>query len=172
MTCLIAGIGSASADEGMRLYRDDRLKIAFELPADWERRACKLSEEGIKCLELRPRSRRKSPDPSVVIEVKDATLEESASRHVLFEKRGVAWIKHGRFGESEASPISGPNWRGIEASASCGVSDEETGFHAGAGTCYTAILSNGTRSAVIETDGFESTLDTADAITKSFRFLK
>ena len=60
----------------------------------------------------------------------------------------------------------------MEAIASCGVSDAETEFHAGAGICNLAIASDGTLTAVIATDGFESTLDVAAARSDSFRFLK
>lgn len=80
-------------------------------------------------------------------------------------------MKQGRVGEQEAVPIAGSGWKGFEASTTCGISFEGS-FHAGAGTCYTAVLSNGVRAAVIETDGFESTLDPANDITKSFRLLK
>lgn len=161
--------GMASAEDGGSLYRDSRLGIEFVLPADWDKRPCPSSEAS-QCLELRPPSRRDAPDPAITIELKNAGLEETLGRHVLFKKRADGWVKHGRVGENGAVPLTGTGWRGIEASATCGISDE-LGFHAAAGICYTAILSNGTRCAVIESDGFESTLDTASALSRSLRFL-
>jgi len=163
---------TCAATNNGQLSRDTRLQIEFRLPAHWEKRACRYAEEGMQCLELRPHKQRTNPDPAITIYVKDASLDEALSSHILFEKREGRWIKNGRVGESAASPIAGKRWIGIEAAASCGISDPETGFHAGAGTCYTAILSNGPRSAIIETDGFESTLEFAERIKNSFRFLE
>lgn len=162
----------AQAHESTRLYRNGDLKIAFRLPLQWAKRKCSYSKDDTKCVALRPRDGLKSPEPAITIEVTKSGLEKILSEHVLFEKRGAVWVKHGRFNESQAVAISGFNWSGFEASASCGISDEETGFHAAAGICYTAIVSNGVLTAVIETDGFESTLDVAGVLRDTFRFIK
>ena len=163
---MIATAPTWAADKA-RLYRDSRLQIEFSIPAGWERHPCRYPQ----CLELRPRGQRNT-DQAIRVYVKTATLEQALSEHILFEQRDKAWIKHGRFNEVEASPIANGQWKGFEAAASCGISDPDTGFHAGAGTCYTAILSNGQRAATIETDGFESTLEFAEHIKNSFRFLR
>lgn len=160
-----------AADIGL-LYRDNRLHIEFRIPPGWQQRPCRYAEEGPKCLELRPRRQRNNPDPAIRVYVKTASLDEALNNHILFEQRDNTWIKHGRFNEVDANPIANDRWNGFEAAASCGISDPETGFHAGAGTCYTAILSNGPRSAIIETDGFESTLEFVERIKNSFRFLE
>lgn len=58
-----------------------------------------------------------------------------------------------RFAPTEASEFGFNGWQGIKADVICGVSDEETGFHAAGGSCLWAVLSNGKRSVVVDTQG-------------------
>lgn len=50
--CYAAGMGTALAIEGGRIYRDDGLKVEFRLPAGWQKRSCSISNPGTLCLGL------------------------------------------------------------------------------------------------------------------------
>ncbi|MBY4723388.1 MULTISPECIES: hypothetical protein [Burkholderia] len=51
-----------------------------------------------------------------------------------------------------------------------GISDPETGFHAAGGDCYWAVLSNGKRAVVANTQGIVGTDDATMHSVSSFRF--
>jgi hypothetical protein len=171
--CSMAICGTAFAETSTRLYRNHPLQIEFRLPLGWQVTSCDFFDKGTVagCLALWPRSHRNSSESAIEIQIRHVNLEEAASGHDLFEKIDGVWVKHGRSGEThEAATVSGSNWQGIEAETSCGISIEGVGFSASAGVCHTAILSNGISSAIVETDGVEDTIDTANIIEKNFRF--
>jgi hypothetical protein len=79
---------------------------------------------------------------------------------------------YGRFDPVPVERFSGANWKGMRAVITCGTSDKETGFHAAAGECLWAVLSNNARSIVASTDGDVDWQKDADVILKSLRFTK
>lgn len=175
IACCMAIHGTAFAETSTRLYRNNLLNIEFRLPLGWRVRNCNLSDESVVagCLALWPHSQRKSSGSAIEIKIGQMNLEETASSHDLFEKINGVWVKHGRGGHTvEATKIARSNWQGIEADTSCGISIDGVGFSASAGICHTAILSNGVRSAVVETDGVEVNIETAKLIEQSFQFTK
>ncbi|MEZ0371070.1 MAG: lysozyme inhibitor LprI family protein, partial [Candidatus Sericytochromatia bacterium] len=77
----------------------------------------------------------------------------------------------GRFENPPAEKLAGPGWTGILTRITCGVSDAGTGFHAAGGTCLWALLSNGKRYLLADTQGIQG-LDAQTLKTlKSVRFL-
>jgi hypothetical protein len=80
-------------------------------------------------------------------------------------------VKHGRFSKSTAVSIQSVGWEGIYAVADCGITDKETGFHAAGGDYLTAIISNGPRSVVIETNGILDTQLVLNTLVMNFEFL-
>jgi hypothetical protein len=55
---------------------------------------------------------------------------------------------------------------------SCGVSDPETGFHAAGGDCFWAVMSNGKRAVVVDTEGLLGNDPATMRSVESFQFLR
>jgi hypothetical protein len=70
----------------------------------------------------------------------------------------------------DAEHFSGSGWQGIHATVSCGISDPESGFHAAAGDCYWAVVSNGKHSIIADTEGVIGTDDATMRSVNSIRF--
>jgi len=80
-------------------------------------------------------------------------LEAAATRDAVFEKRGTRWVATGRLGaEAPVRRLKGPGWTGLKAEVVAGITDG-TGFHGAAGNALWAVVSNGKRSVVADTQG-------------------
>ncbi len=110
-------------------------------------------------------------DCALTIELVKKPLAAAVGDNVCFTRSGNGWQTSCGPGTPErARTIAGPGWKGIYADIVCGITDDQGAFHAGAGTCAHAVISNGRVSAVLELD------DTRDAraslaVVRSFRFL-
>ena len=60
-------------------------------------------------------------------------------------------ITFGRFNNPPAQAIARGKWHGYESVITCSTYDEETGFHAAAGQCYWALISDGKRYVLLDT---------------------
>ena len=72
--------------------------------------------------------------------------------------------------DSPVEPFEVNGKTGLRAVIGCGISDPETGFHAGAGECLWAVVSDGAQSVVISSSGFGNGLEAAEAAVRSIRF--
>lgn len=108
----------------------------------------------------------------LTVQVFDGPLEPVAAEEGGFVRNaeGRLITTYGRFEPVavEAFEVNGQS--GLRATVTCGVSDPETGFHAAAGECLWAVVSDGTRSAVISSSGFGNGLEAAEAAVRSLRF--
>jgi uncharacterized protein len=150
-----------------KIFRDRKLGISFSYGAD--RKAAKGCRGSPNCVALL------APGGSIdsyllAFEVFGGPLEKVAVDQSVFVKKDGAWIARGRSAERPAEPISGKDWRGIQAVVDCGVSDPETGFHAEAGECLWAVLSNGRRSVVVDSQGLTGNDAASLETIRSFRF--
>ena len=66
--------------------------------------------------------------------------------------------------------IEGEGWKGMQTTQTCGVSDEETGFHAAGGTCFMAVAYNDKTQLLFDTVGFYQNFDVIGAIVQSVGF--
>lgn len=82
-------------------------------------------------------------------------LEKAIKETGIFEERKKGeWVAAiGRFENPHAEKISVPGWNGLKTNITCGISDKETGFHAAAGECLWALLSDGKRYLLADTQG-------------------
>lgn len=167
-------LAATPSEQRSGLYRNARQGIEFRFPLNWTYEKCDQAVYGPgDCLGFRQRARgrrRHSSDYLMMVTLSNVGLEKAAEKDGLFEKQNGQWIKHGRFETVKASHIRGQNWRGIYAVADCGISDEN-GFHAAAGQCLAALLSDGNRTATIETDGTTDTDRVLSQVIKSFKFI-
>jgi len=159
----------------LQTFKDQNMGIEFRYPLGFKLAACTPCDDGaalcIGFINKSPQKDGEGVDCSFYVEVGKGSLEEAISRHILFEKTEKGWTKDGRYDSSTAKEVKGAKLNALIAGASCGTSDEEGGFHAGAGVCITAFVSNGTQCATIESDG---TLDESviNSVAKSFTFTR
>jgi len=153
-----------------KTYRSSSLEIQFPIPSDWTYRNCSYASQPEKCVEFQKKGLYPY-DYLLQVEIKEnQDLEQTVSSHPAFEKENGEWIKQGQFGRSKATKLSENNWHGMYAVADCGVDFHDgTGSHSG--SCLTAILTNGSRSAIIETSGLIRTEIVIDLV-KNFVFIK
>lgn len=108
----------------------------------------------------------------LTVQVHAGPLETVAAAEAGFERNadGQLMTTYGRFEPVavEAFEVNGQS--GLRAVVACGISDPETGFHAAAGECLWAVVSDGSRSVVISSSGFGNGLDAAEAAVRSIRF--
>lgn len=100
-------------------------------------------------------------------------LEEVAAREAGFQRNdaGVLMTTYGRFTPVAVEPFDGAGWKGLKATITCGVSDEDTGFHAAGGECLWAVVGDGRRAVVANTQGRYGLDDQTLASLTSIRFL-
>lgn len=103
----------------------------------------------------------------------DAPLDTVASDQLFFDRdeRGVWMRTAGMSQPSEVDRITGDGWTGLSTVQTCGISDEETGFHAAGGECLMAVVSDGKRSLTFDTVGFAQDFGLLDRIVASTRFV-
>lgn len=144
--------------------------VAFDHAAGLETRPC---DEGMpRCVILFDPAAEEFMRDLLTVQVFAGPLEAVAAAEGGFERNaeGRLMTTFGRF-ESvpvEAFAVNGKS--GLRATITCGISDPETGFHAAAGECLWAVVSDGAQSVVISSSGFGNGLEAAEAVVSSIRF--
>ncbi len=107
----------------------------------------------------------------VTVQVHDGPLETVAASEAGFERdaEGRLMTTWGRFQPVAVEPFQMGGQSGLRAVVTCGISDPETGFHAAAGECLWAVVSDGARSVVISSNGFSNGMDAAETAVNSVR---
>jgi uncharacterized protein len=159
---------AAAKQAGWKTFRDTTLGLEFSYPSTRHVKVgCRSSKN---CIALTG-----TPMPHseylIAFEVFDGDLEKVAAEEAVFAKRDSGWIARGRFGEHPVVSLVGPGWRGLTSTVDCGISDTR-GFHAAAGECMWAVLSNGRRSVVVDTQGIVGADEASMRTVQSLRFLK
>ncbi len=105
--------------------------------------------------------------------VGDGDFESANAKEFIFGKRDGRWFSvMGRFNNSPAELISGDGWSGVFTTIICGISDEDTGFHAAGGECLYALLSDGERYVLAETEGVLGLDLETEKSLRSLKFLR
>lgn len=140
------------------------LGFSLQYPKGW-----KLSQAQ-NCLTLDHPKKRPQEEYTLHLCLQQGSLEQAAEELFFYQENGVWMRSAGRDAPSPVQDISGPGWKGLRAYQTCGISDEETGFHAYGGTCLMALLDSGRRQVVADSVGFFQDFATLDAILHSIRF--
>jgi hypothetical protein len=148
-------------------YNNPGLGINFAIPRGWT--ATVGCHDSRHCLAL-SHGNAGVDDYTLALEVFAGPLEQVATNQTIFRHEGSTWVAGGRGVDHPAAAIAGPGWHGIEAVVDCGASDS-TGFHAAGGECLWAVLSDGRRSIVADTQGTVPVTDELRAIIQSVRFV-
>jgi hypothetical protein len=144
--------------------------VVFDHSAGLQIRPC--DEETPRCLVLFDPAAEPFRRDLLTVQVFAGPLEAVAAAEGGFERNaeGRLMTTFGRF-ESvpvEAFAVNGKS--GLRATITCGISDPETGFHAAAGECLWAVVSDGAQSVVISSSGFGNGLEATEAAVSSIRF--
>ncbi|MGC2963089.1 hypothetical protein C8K18_13126 [Paraburkholderia sp. GV068] len=115
-----------------------------------------------------------SSDYIVPFALVTGTLEQVAGDGAGFEQDDDGkWVtSFGPGVPQEVQRFHGHGWKGMRATISCGVSDPETGFHAAGGNCFGAVMSNGKRAVVVDTEGLLGNDPATMRSVESFQFLR
>jgi len=144
--------------------------VAFDHAAGLRMRPC--DEETPRCSVLFDPTAEEFMRDLVRVQMFAGPLETVAAAEAGFERNagGRLMTTYGRFEPVavEAFEVNGQS--GLRAVVTCGISDPETGFHAAAGECLWAVVSDGAQSVVISSSGFGNGLDAAEAAVRSIRF--
>jgi len=150
-------------------HQDRELGIEFSYPP--ERQVSKNCHDSNQCLALVATQMPTGSEYLLAFEVFEGDLSQVAANQAIFFQQNGGWMANGRNGQYPAQYLAGEGWQGIYAVVDCGVSDAEGFFHAAAGECYWAALSNGIRSVVIDSQGLVGNdLDSRRSI-ESLRFI-
>jgi uncharacterized protein len=135
-----------------KLYQSRDLGVSLRLGAN---RSVKPCERESRCVEIFG-FQLGHRTMLLRLQAVDEPLEKAAQEQAGFELRDGEWFTtFGRFKPVQVDRFSGRGWTGMEAVVICGTEDKETGFHAAGGECLWAVLSNGRRSILATTDGYE-----------------
>jgi hypothetical protein len=173
LTCA-GGPKYAGESPRQKVYRSPQLGIEFGLPSNWVQERCEKVTEAKDCVLFYAPRRDGKPDPdnyALMVEVKKMDLEKAIEDDGLFEKVSGKWMTTGGYVPTRAKQISGDGWRGIYAFTPCGLI-EDGNYHAAAGSCLTAILSDGSRSVSMGTGGAISPAMVLRRVVMSLRFIK
>lgn len=144
--------------------------VAFDHAAGLQMRPC---EEGTpRCTVLFDPTAEEFMRDLVRVQMFAGPLETVAAAEAGFERNaeGRLMTTWGRFEPVAVEPFEVNGQSGLRAVVTCGISDPETGFHAAAGECLWAVVSDGAQSVVISSSGFGNGLEAAEAAVRSIRF--
>ncbi|NWA07936.1 DUF4087 domain-containing protein [Pseudomonas gingeri] len=138
--------------------------FSFSYPKGWK--VSKVKE----CLNLNQPKTRTNEEYTLNLCIQHGTLEQAADSMIFSLEDGVWMRSAGMDSPSPVDLIEGPGWKGMQTTQTCGVGDEETGFHAAGGTCLMAIVYNAGTQLLFDTVGYYQDFDTLSAIIRSVRF--
>lgn len=138
--------------------------FSFNYPKGW-----KVSKNK-ECLNLNQPKTRTNEEYTLNLCVQHGTLQQAADSMVFSQEDGVWMRSAGMDSPSPVDIIEGPGWKGMQTTQTCGVGDEESGFHAAGGTCLMAIVYNDKTQLLFDTVGYYQDFDTIGAIIRSVRF--
>lgn len=138
---------------------------SFSYPRSWKLRQVE------HCQQLDAPGKLKNEEYTLNLCPRPATLEQVADDAIFSRDENGVWMREA--GMDAPSPVQvrrGEGWDGLSAVQTCGVSDEETGFHAAGGSCFWAAVSDGHTGLLIDTVGFYQDFQQIGIIVDSLRF--
>lgn len=145
------------------------LGVDFDYDTTFQLRPC---EETPRCMVLFDPAAEAFMRDLLTVQVHAGALETVAAEEAGFARdaEGRLMTSYGRFEPVAVEPFEVNGLSGLRAVIVCGISDPETGFHAAAGECLWAVVSDGAQSVVVSSSGFGNGLEAAQAAVRSIRF--
>ena len=146
------------------------LGVSFDKATGLQLRPCE--GEAPRCMVLSDPGAEEFLRDLFTVQVHAGALEAVAAEEAGFERdaEGRLMSTFGRFEPVPVETFQVNGQSGLRAVVTCGISDPETGFHAAAGECLWAVVSDGAQTAVISSSGFGNGLEAAEAAVRSIRF--
>ncbi|RJT37360.1 DUF4087 domain-containing protein [Rahnella woolbedingensis] len=138
--------------------------FSFDYPKGWT-----IKKEK-QCLNINKPSRLKNEEYTLNICAEHDSLEQATDSMIFYKENGVWTREAGMDPPSPVDIIQGAGWKGMQTTQTCGISDEETGFHAAGGICFMAIVYNSQTQLLFDTVGFYQDFDVINAIVQSIKF--
>jgi uncharacterized protein YecT (DUF1311 family) len=150
-------------------YSNPRLGLAFEYLANRRIAPC----EGVpRCVTVSGRLFDAKLEELVRFQAATGSLEHAAIESNSFERIDGKWMTTAtRFGPVEAESFRGKGWTGLKVGITCGVDDEETGYHAAGGECLDAVLSDGSHAIIVNIAPYGTGDDATQRSFASLRFV-
>lgn len=143
-------------------YQDNDFSVSY--PKGW------TVKKHNQCVHVNRPGRPANEEYTLSICVQHGVLEEATDSMIFYNDKGI-WMRHaGMDAPSPVDIIEGADWKGMQATQTCGVSDEETGFHAAGGICLMAIVYNDNTQLLFDTVGFYQGFDVINSIIQSVKF--
>lgn len=151
------------AAKGTKIYQAEG--FTFSYPKGW-----KVYKDQ-QCIKLDgPHSDTYEEEYTLNLCVQHGSLEDAADS-MLFSLEDGVWMRSaGMFSPSPVDLVEGPGWKGMQTTQTCGVDDEETGFHAAGGICFMGIVYTDTTQLLLDTVGYYQNFETIEKIIRSIRF--
>jgi uncharacterized protein len=147
--------------------RYNGLGISFDYPND---RKIKQEVNNITIIN----SDMSGSDYIIHFEIGEGDLNQAITKTAIFTQNSAKqWVASiGRFENPPAQTITAHNWTGLKTTISCGIEDKETGFHAAAGECLWALISDGSHYLLADTQGISGLDDATLKTLLSIEFKK
>ena len=158
-----------AAPAGWNTVSEPGLGIAFDLAPGRRTGPCPEAAEGsANCVALF-----EGDTHLISLQTHTGALAAVAAAEAGFERndKGVLMTTWGRFQPVAVESFAGDGWTGQKAVITCGISDAETGFHAAGGECLWAVIGDGRRAVVANTQGINGRDADTMASLMSLRFL-
>lgn len=181
VVAVLAAIGTAGCQEPAAVAEPEArqavpqppagLGVAFDSADGLQTRPCD-EWMGPRCMIVSDPAAEEFMRDLLWVQIYAGPLETVAAEEAGFVRNaeGRLMTTYGRFEPVAVEAFEVNGLSGLRAVNSCGISEPENGFHAGAGECLSAVVSDGTQSVVISSSGFGNGLDAAEAAVRSMRF--
>lgn len=163
-----------SQERTFKKYTNKTQRFSFDMPANW---AIKYNAEGesFVCVPLVAAEKAKYVEcfEGVVFRMEyfKASIDSILQTDGLYRKKGDVYFTSDRVNDSvEVELLKGKNWKGFYHNNICGISCNESGFHAAAGQCAYLYFSNGKTTVLINTSGNQLESDVLKRLISSFNF--
>jgi hypothetical protein len=166
---------SVDQENGFKSYTNAKYKFSVDIPASWVI-VDESDEPSIgTCMPTNPSEIESYKDcfEGIIFRLMgyEKNLDKTLLDDGLYTKFGNNYYTTDRVRDSVMTEnIKGKNWKGIYHNNVCGISCEETGFHAAAGQCEFFYFSNGTRTICITTNGRQFDDYVRAQLLKTFKF--
>lgn len=163
--------GEAQASAAATVVQPSTLGVSFEHPPGLILLPCEA--ETPSCISVVDPAAAGEDGVLLRVQMFDGSLEAVAREQAGFERDtdGRLMTTYGRFEPVPVETFGEPGRQGLRAVVTCGITHAETGFHAAAGECLWAAISDGRRTAVLSSTGLPAGLQAAEAAAASLRFL-
>jgi hypothetical protein len=167
LALLTLGAGPSTAAT-MQTVTETPLGITLQIPAGAQIQPC---HDEVRCIEVHGLLRGHAT-MLVRLQAFDAPLEKVARDNADFDVIDGKWVTTAGPGMPlPVETLRTPNWTEMRATIACGVSSPKSGFHAAGGECLWAVVSNGKRSLLANTDDYANPQSVTAPMISSVRFL-